>query len=127
MVVSCLLPARFVVRHEPIDTLLDALLHGDELVVRTVLAEFLVAGRLLELPIGLGGVKDDFSLEFHGLGNCLGNIPNADFCRLIDRQSDGVRRVVLPHDPHSELGQVERVDELPQRRTGAPDSMFLGT
>ena len=76
---------------------------------------------LFKLPIGLGRVEDYLALEVHALGHRVCNVLDANFRALIDRERDGVRRVVLPHDPDRQLGKVERIDELPKRRAAPPD------
>ena len=76
---------------------------------------------LLELSIGLGRVEDDLALEVHALGHRVSDVLYANFGALVDRERDGVRRVVLPHHPDRQLGEVKRVDKLPERRAASPD------
>ena len=51
-----LLSSTIVVLHEPVHSLLDALLHGSELVVRKVLSQLRVGSGLLVLTVRLRAV-----------------------------------------------------------------------
>lgn len=53
-----------VVLTEPVASFLDGLVEGGELEVGQIFAEFVVAGRLLELSVGSGCVVDPLTLHF---------------------------------------------------------------
>ena len=58
--------------------LLDALLHGGELEVGPQRRELVVAGRLLELPVALGGVElHPLGGQTSGFGHCHGHFLDA--------------------------------------------------
>ena len=99
-----LLPGRVVVLFKPLTALSKALLDGRELEVRIEAHELLVAGSLLVLPVGLGGVKHDFTLEIHAFGHCSSYITDANFIFFAHTQDDGLRGVVGAHDPHCKAG-----------------------
>mmetsp|Transcript_19044 Transcript_19044/g.41401 ORF Transcript_19044/g.41401 Transcript_19044/m.41401 type:complete len:324 (+) Transcript_19044:70-1041(+) len=120
--VHSLFASRFVIFDKPINRLLNSIGHGSEFVVGTVLSKLLVAGRLLVLTIGLAGIKIDLPLELHGLCYGKGNVLNGNFVGLVDTKNDGIGFVVLPCDPHSELGEVSAVNELSERSPTAPNA-----
>ena len=76
------LPAGVVVGLEPLHGLVDSLLEGDEQEIWEVGAQLGVAGGLLELPVRLGGVKDQLALEVHGLGDGVGHISDGHLILL---------------------------------------------
>lgn len=67
------------------------------------------------------GAYHDLAVVVHGLGDGAGHVADGDLVLLTDREDDGVRGVVGAHGPDDELGQIARVDELPQRGARTPD------
>jgi hypothetical protein len=116
-----LFATRFVVLHKPVDTLLDSLFHGDKLIVGSKRSQLDIGGRLFELSIGLGGIKDHISFKLHGLGNGKCDILDADFSTFINRQGNWFWLMIVSHDPHTQFCQVQRVDELTQGRSTSPN------
>mmetsp|Transcript_27371 Transcript_27371/g.43257 ORF Transcript_27371/g.43257 Transcript_27371/m.43257 type:complete len:295 (-) Transcript_27371:17-901(-) len=116
-----LLPGGIVILQEPIHRLLHPLIHGGKFVIRPQTSQFFITCRLLELSIGFLRVEHHLSLELHGLGHGVRHVLDGHLRRLVDAERDGIRRVVVTHDPHGELRQIERVNELPQGRAAAPN------
>mmetsp|Transcript_12391 Transcript_12391/g.26985 ORF Transcript_12391/g.26985 Transcript_12391/m.26985 type:complete len:677 (+) Transcript_12391:166-2196(+) len=115
------LPRGLVVGHEPVHRPPDAILDGGELVVRPQTAQLLVAGGLLVLTVGLGGVAHQLALEVHRLRDQLRHLLDGHLCRLVHAEDDGLDGIVRTQSPHGELGQVHGVDELPERGARTPD------
>ena len=66
--------AGFIVFDKPVDSFLNAIVHGIELVVGFEPSQFGIVGRLFLLSIGFGRVKFDFALKVHGLGDTQGRL-----------------------------------------------------
>ena len=125
---SCSLPhaTGLVVLEEPLDGDVHRLVEGGELEVGEVLPELLVVGRLLELPVRLGGVEGDLQggtsdVGVEGLGHGVRNVGDGHLVLLADGEDDRVRLVVGPERPDHELRQVDGEDELAKGLAAAPD------
>mmetsp|Transcript_17484 Transcript_17484/g.51008 ORF Transcript_17484/g.51008 Transcript_17484/m.51008 type:complete len:238 (+) Transcript_17484:321-1034(+) len=117
----CLFSRRLVVLQEPVNTLLNAILHAHEFVIRPEAPQFLVARRLLELTVGLLRIKHHLPLELHRLGHRQRHVLDGYLGRFVHAQRDGIRGVIFSHDPDGQLGEIEGVDELTQGGATAPD------
>ena len=78
------------------------------------------------LPIRLGGVKDNFALEFQHLGDGQRHVLDADFVLFIDTERNGRRiDLVRPQDPDGEGRQVSCINELAERFPRPPNDQGL--
>jgi len=79
-----------MVLNKPLHRVLNSLREWCELEVGKIVTQLLVGGRLLQLPICLGGVKVDLTLEVESLHNGIDCIANSHFVFLPNRDDDRV-------------------------------------
>jgi hypothetical protein len=74
---------------------------------------------------GLHGTRQGthlvLALEPDRLDDGIGDLLDRDLVRLADGEDEWVDLLVGPEHPDEELGEVARVDELPEGRAGARD------
>ena len=118
------LSGSIIVRHEPVHSLLNSLLHRSELEIRQVLSQLGIRSRLLELSVRLGMVVLDI-VVIDRIRNVVHHITDRHLLILSNGQNDGRDLLVLTEHPHNQLSHIDVVDELAQRLARTPDTHRL--